>query len=240
MAPPPPNRSMNASLTGMYVTSATPSATATQVEISASLPSEQGNQSTEAVLLDAEMRSHDVETIEAKSSGSKSLVSAVAKTGQADGDATPKPLKKSPVATGTKTVVGKSRTKRVRNASGSAGPPQRRQAITAPKRILYSDLGGIEDVLSDIRELIEYPLKHPEVNALFLTASKRQLSSSHCQLPWSRMNEASRSMRCTSAWTQLSRPSSVQLPGQLVNPRDWSSFPFPCTLQIPPRGGSAL
>ena len=29
--------------------------------------------------------------------------------------------------------------------------------------ILYSDLAGIDNVLQDIRELIEYPLTHPEI-----------------------------------------------------------------------------
>lgn len=33
----------------------------------------------------------------------------------------------------------------------------------------YADLGGVEDVLADIRELIEYPLKHPEVSLRFLS-----------------------------------------------------------------------
>ena len=27
----------------------------------------------------------------------------------------------------------------------------------------YNDLGGIEAVLNDIKELVEYPLQHPEV-----------------------------------------------------------------------------
>jgi SpoVK/Ycf46/Vps4 family AAA+-type ATPase len=35
--------------------------------------------------------------------------------------------------------------------------------VTAPKAVQYADLGGIEPVLDEIRELIEYPLKHPEV-----------------------------------------------------------------------------
>lgn len=35
--------------------------------------------------------------------------------------------------------------------------------LTAPKKLRYSDLGGLEDVLSEIKELVEYPLKHPEV-----------------------------------------------------------------------------
>lgn len=34
---------------------------------------------------------------------------------------------------------------------------------TYTPQVRYADLGGVEDVLSDIRELIEYPLKHPEV-----------------------------------------------------------------------------
>eukprot|EP00892_Ulva_mutabilis_P001467 jgi/Ulvmu1/11320/UM074_0035.1 len=49
------------------------------------------------------------------------------------------------------------------SAAGTAAPST--GSITAPKRIFYSDLGGIEDVLTDIRQLIEYPLMHPEVYA---------------------------------------------------------------------------
>lgn len=33
----------------------------------------------------------------------------------------------------------------------------------APRVLHYADLGGVDEVLADIRELIEYPLKHPEV-----------------------------------------------------------------------------
>lgn len=29
----------------------------------------------------------------------------------------------------------------------------------------YADLGGIEDILQDIQELVEWPLVHPEVQA---------------------------------------------------------------------------
>ena len=29
--------------------------------------------------------------------------------------------------------------------------------------VRYSDLGGIEELLADIRELIEWPLRHPEI-----------------------------------------------------------------------------
>ena len=32
-----------------------------------------------------------------------------------------------------------------------------------PVPVYYDDLGGIDDVLEDVKELIEYPLKHPEV-----------------------------------------------------------------------------
>ncbi len=39
-------------------------------------------------------------------------------------------------------------------------------ASAVAKPVTYEDLGGIEEVLSDIRELIEYPLKHPEVSQI--------------------------------------------------------------------------
>jgi len=35
-----------------------------------------------------------------------------------------------------------------------------------PRQVTYADLGGIENVLSDIKELIEHPLQHPEVPLL--------------------------------------------------------------------------
>lgn len=43
-------------------------------------------------------------------------------------------------------------------AGGSDGSGSR-----PPLPVRYKDLGGIEEVLSDIRELVEYPLAHPEV-----------------------------------------------------------------------------
>lgn len=36
--------------------------------------------------------------------------------------------------------------------------------FAVPRQVTYADLGGIEGVLSDIRELIEHPLQHPEVS----------------------------------------------------------------------------
>ncbi len=39
--------------------------------------------------------------------------------------------------------------------------------LAAARPVVYADLGGVEDVLSDIRELIEYPLKHPEVRGRY-------------------------------------------------------------------------
>jgi hypothetical protein len=33
-----------------------------------------------------------------------------------------------------------------------------------PRAVHYSDLGGIEAVLADIRELVEHPLRHPEAS----------------------------------------------------------------------------
>ncbi|CAL8469009.1 g8550 [Coccomyxa elongata] len=38
-------------------------------------------------------------------------------------------------------------------------------AVSQPRPVRYTDLGGIEAVLSDIKELVEYPLQHPEVYA---------------------------------------------------------------------------
>ena len=43
-----------------------------------------------------------------------------------------------------------------------------------PRHVCYSDLAGIEGVLQDVRELIERPLKHPEVIAHLRTAAPAQ------------------------------------------------------------------
>lgn len=55
--------------------------------------------------------------------------------------------------------------KRLRETGGSDAGPMGTSGgfATVPKKIYYSDLGGVEDVLADIRQLIEYPLMHPEV-----------------------------------------------------------------------------
>jgi hypothetical protein len=56
--------------------------------------------------------------------------------------------------------------KRARTAGGGRGGGTAgggSSTITAPKPVTYADLGGIEAVLDAIKELIEYPLKHPEV-----------------------------------------------------------------------------
>eukprot|EP00949_MAST-11_sp_MAST-11-sp1_P003703 g3703.t1 len=51
---------------------------------------------------------------------------------------------------------GKSSSSLTVSSSGSA------RVVPLPK-MSYSDLGGVETVLQDIRELIEYPLTHPEI-----------------------------------------------------------------------------
>ena len=48
------------------------------------------------------------------------------------------------------------------SAMVSSGGP----CCAEPRAVRYSDLGGIEAVLDDIRELVEYPLQHPEVRSI--------------------------------------------------------------------------
>lgn len=48
--------------------------------------------------------------------------------------------------------------------------------IAEPRAVHYSDLGGIEAVLADIRELVEHPLRHPEASHF----SKSLLITRHC------------------------------------------------------------
>ncbi|KAL4452367.1 hypothetical protein ABPG75_008029 [Micractinium tetrahymenae] len=60
---------------------------------------------------------------------------------------------------GTTPAERAATSKRPRTGGGGRGG----STLTPPKPVTYADLGGIEPILDDIRELIEYPLKHPEV-----------------------------------------------------------------------------
>lgn len=48
-------------------------------------------------------------------------------------------------------------------AAPPRGLPDATSFICPPPELGFSDLGGIEPILQDIRELIEYPLTHPEI-----------------------------------------------------------------------------
>lgn len=50
--------------------------------------------------------------------------------------------------------------------------------LAEPRGVRYADLGGVEDVLADIRELIEEPLQNPEVYLSYLQAAYSSLTSS--------------------------------------------------------------
>eukprot|EP00887_Chlorella_sp_A99_P002097 scaffold21.g2097.t1 len=60
---------------------------------------------------------------------------------------------------GGATPSERAASKRPRTGAAARGS----SLVAAPRAVTYADLGGIEGVLDDIRELIEYPLKHPEV-----------------------------------------------------------------------------
>ncbi|MEW5298984.1 MAG: hypothetical protein WDW36_002046 [Sanguina aurantia] len=88
----------------------------------------------------------------------------------AEGKATVKTLRKVKKGKGGPAAPGGARPRGSMGVGpggggGGGGMSLMPSALTAAKGITYDDLGGIEEVLSDIRELIEYPLKHPEVYA---------------------------------------------------------------------------
>lgn len=68
-----------------------------------------------------------------------------------------KVAKVGPSHKGSKTPSGAKR----QRVSGSRRGPS--SSATQPLPIKYEDLGGVDSVLKDVQELIEYPLKHPEV-----------------------------------------------------------------------------
>ncbi|KAH7622055.1 hypothetical protein Ndes2526B_g02879 [Nannochloris sp. 'desiccata'] len=62
-----------------------------------------------------------------------------------------------PRSGGTGPQTKRHRTGARRNAASTTS------AASVPFPVTYADLGGMESVLGDVKELIEYPLKHPEV-----------------------------------------------------------------------------
>ncbi len=70
--------------------------------------------------------------------------------------------------------------KRPRTAGGGRGVGS---TLTPPKPVTYADLGGIEPILDDIRELIEYPLKHPEVRLCVCCEMLGWRAGVGCSLP---------------------------------------------------------
>ena len=53
--------------------------------------------------------------------------------------------------------------KKARRASQSSSPKDMGQVLVQRPAVRYSDLGGVSSILQTVRELIEYPLLHPEV-----------------------------------------------------------------------------
>jgi ribosome biogenesis ATPase len=52
------------------------------------------------------------------------------------------------------------------NGGGGGGGRRGGSAVVSARPVTYADLGGVDDVLSSIKETIEYPLKHPEVRLM--------------------------------------------------------------------------
>jgi ribosome biogenesis ATPase len=132
--------------------------------------------SAAAPLADAEMAgAHDEAALRAMPASTSAH--AGSEGIQAANTATPKhPLRGSGRSSPTKrgsgqgappsTGAGRSTGKRARaggvgGGSFAGGPPP--SSVSAPMAITYADLGGIEPVLEAIKELVEFPLKHPEV-----------------------------------------------------------------------------
>lgn len=72
-------------------------------------------------------------------------------------EVTEKVAKVGPSHKGSKAPSGVKRQRVSGSRRGSSS------SATQPLPIRYEDLGGVDSVLKDVQELIEYPLKHPEV-----------------------------------------------------------------------------
>ena len=50
-------------------------------------------------------------------------------------------------------------------------------APAEPKAVSFEDLGGIDGILKDIQELVQWPLMHPEVPQISILASRKNKDS---------------------------------------------------------------
>jgi ATPase family associated with various cellular activities (AAA) len=83
-------------------------------------------------------------------------------------DGAPPPQPTTSGRAGRTTTPGLKRGGPPRSERGTDKRPRTSRSILAastPSSVTYADLGGIESVLADVRELIEFPLMHPEVYA---------------------------------------------------------------------------
>lgn len=140
-----PVASMNRALLNLYGSTGTPSAGAAKPTDSAAAPAPSSSLAAgvEGVTL-ADQEMGDATT------AAPTAAAAVAGVTPAAGSRPP------PRSGGTG-----PQTKRQRTGSRRAAPSS--SAAAAPLPVTYADLGGMDAVFGDVRELIEYPLKHPEV-----------------------------------------------------------------------------
>jgi len=71
----------------------------------------------------------------------------------------------APAAGVAPTQTQPKRRKTNNQKSSKHAPSLRSSCASTPLPVTYADLGGIDDVLADVKELVEYPLTHPEVYA---------------------------------------------------------------------------
>ena len=94
----------------------------------------------------------------------------------------------------------------VKDSSDSAN------GLAEPRPVRYADLGGIEAVLSDIKELVEYPLRHPEVPSPSNTLDCLQwLFSALLELGTKRMLAQPRALGQTCNYHECCLPMAVDV-----------------------------
>ena len=99
-----------------------------------------------------------------------------------------------------KRKVGQQSGLKKSRSGGKLGTAKPTNNATTPLPVTYADLGGIDDVLQDVKELVEYPLTHPEVYAYLGVSPPRGVLlhgppgcgktalanaiANHCQVPF--------------------------------------------------------
>ena len=106
-----------------------------------------------------------------------------------------------------------------RHALGQSNPSSLRETVVEVPNGSWNDIGGLAGVKQELRELVQYPVEHPEMFEKFGMAASKVRTWAHCALGplWCQHKRNSRNTHNTILWfPHTSWPSAVWCSAQGV------------------------